>query len=175
MLRYIIPRNPKILFVGINPHFGSYRRGVPFSNNKTFWYLLNRSGLIKEDMETLRNDVTLRKFYTDKFGKAYGYGFINIIYRPTVNTAALRKGEEKAGIRRITNAIRRKRPRIECFIGKINYEKFSGSKRFALGLQRRRICGSRVFVASFPIRGPAATRIREFKALGRIARIANEA
>ena len=38
----------KSMFVGINPHPGSYRRGVPFSNNKMFWYLLNRSGLLKE-------------------------------------------------------------------------------------------------------------------------------
>ena len=33
-------KKPRILFVGINPHFGSFDRGVPFSNNKMFWYLL---------------------------------------------------------------------------------------------------------------------------------------
>ena len=43
MIAYKISKNARILFVGINPHPGSYRRSVPFSNNKMFWYLLNRS------------------------------------------------------------------------------------------------------------------------------------
>jgi TDG/mug DNA glycosylase family protein len=36
MIAYKTSKNAKILFVGINPHPGSYRRGVPFSNNKMF-------------------------------------------------------------------------------------------------------------------------------------------
>ena len=48
MIAYKTSKNAKILFVGINPHPGSYRRGVPFSNNKMFWYLLNRAGLLDE-------------------------------------------------------------------------------------------------------------------------------
>jgi TDG/mug DNA glycosylase family protein len=51
--------NSKLLFIGINPHEGSYRRAVPFSNNKMFWYLLNQAGLIKEKVEDLRNDEKL--------------------------------------------------------------------------------------------------------------------
>ena len=47
----------KILFVGINPHPGSWDRcGVPFSNNKMFWYLLNRAGLLQEAEHDLKND-----------------------------------------------------------------------------------------------------------------------
>ena len=42
MIEYRFARNLRILFVGINPHPGSDARGVPFSNNKTFWYLVNR-------------------------------------------------------------------------------------------------------------------------------------
>jgi len=41
MIEYRVARNVRILFVGINPNPGSYTRGVPFSNNETFWYLLN--------------------------------------------------------------------------------------------------------------------------------------
>ena len=47
MIAYKVSKKAKILFVGINPHPGSYRRGVPFSNNKMFWYLLNRAGFLK--------------------------------------------------------------------------------------------------------------------------------
>jgi TDG/mug DNA glycosylase family protein len=38
----------EILFIGINSHIGSYEKGVPFSNNKMFWYLLPDAGIIKE-------------------------------------------------------------------------------------------------------------------------------
>ena len=54
MIAYKISKNAKILFVGINPHPGSYRRGVPFSNNKMFWYLLNRAGLLDEAERDLK-------------------------------------------------------------------------------------------------------------------------
>ena len=76
-------KKPKILFVGINPHFGSFRRGVPFSNNKLFWYLLSEAGLIKEKRDELRDDKTLGQIYREKFNAVYGLGFVNIIDRPT--------------------------------------------------------------------------------------------
>ena len=44
MIRYRY-KNARILFVGINSHFGSFDRGVPFSNNKMFWYLLSDATL----------------------------------------------------------------------------------------------------------------------------------
>ena len=56
----------EILFVGINPHPGSYRRGVPFSNNKMFWYLLNRAGLLQEAESDLKNDESLKRIYDKK-------------------------------------------------------------------------------------------------------------
>jgi hypothetical protein len=45
MIAYKISKNARILFVEINPHLGSNRRGVPFSNNKMFWYLLNQAAV----------------------------------------------------------------------------------------------------------------------------------
>jgi len=60
-------KKPKILFVGINPHFGSFNRGVPFSNNKLFWYLLSEAGVIEEKREELRNDKALKRVYKEKF------------------------------------------------------------------------------------------------------------
>lgn len=61
MIVYKISRNARILFVGINPHPDSYRRGVPFSNNKMFWYLLNHAGLIQETETDLKNDQLLKR------------------------------------------------------------------------------------------------------------------
>jgi TDG/mug DNA glycosylase family protein len=71
MIEYKVARSLRILFVGINPHPGSYRRGVPFSNNKTFWYLLNRSGLLNEDEAILRTDRGLKEMYDERFLPKY--------------------------------------------------------------------------------------------------------
>jgi TDG/mug DNA glycosylase family protein len=158
-IKYNIPDRPDILFVGINPHPGSYSRGVPFSNNKNFWYNLSRSGLIDIEIDQLRQDEKLRVFYTNVFSKTYG--FMNIINRPTENTTMLRKDEEKKGIIRIKNMIRKKKPLIVCFVGKITFSKFSGQKKFHLGLNDTMIYESIVYIASFPIRGPNILRIRE--------------
>ena len=74
MIRYVY-KKPGLLFVGINPHPGSFSRGVPFSNNKLFWYLLSEAGLIKEKRDELRDDKTLGQIYKEKFNAVYGLGF----------------------------------------------------------------------------------------------------
>ena len=168
MIRYIVPSNAKILFVGINPHYGSYARGVPFSNNKTFWYNLARSGIIKEPIEKLRSDKSLRDFYYKRF-ESYGLGFTNLVDRPSHDVSQLKRGEEAKGIERLMRMVREKKPKVVCFVGRVTYEKFAHKKRFEFGLQRERILGLLVFVARFPIRGPSGIRIRELKRLKKIA------
>jgi TDG/mug DNA glycosylase family protein len=87
---------------------------------------------------------------------------VNIIKRPTRDIAGLRKGEELPGRREITRIIKTEMPAVVCFIGKITYEKFGGSKDFSFGWQEP-INKSRVFVMHFPLRGRAVIRIRELK------------
>jgi TDG/mug DNA glycosylase family protein len=65
MIRYSYV-NPEILFVGINLPFGSYERGVPFSNNKSFWYLLSEAELIDETRNEHKDDLQLKSLYTRK-------------------------------------------------------------------------------------------------------------
>lgn len=166
MIRYVT-RNARILFVGINPHPGSYRREVPFSNNKLFWYLLSRAGLIKETEEELRDDAKLRRMYKEKFNQTYGLGFINLIDRPTRDITKIRKGEELPGRERIFHIIMSEKPEIACFIGKVSYEKYAGSKHFTFGWQKNTIGVSRVFVMHFPLRGEAIVRVRELRKIRR--------
>ncbi len=161
MIKYIIPKNAEILFVGINPHPGSYLRGVPFSNNKTFWYNLADTGLIDKDRIYLKDDRKLKHFYLHEFSKKYGYGFANLVDRPTINTSSLRKGEEGYGVKRLNRAIKIKRPKVICFIGKITYRRYTGNNNFKLGIQKESIYNSKVFVLSFPIRGLRSIRISE--------------
>ncbi|SRR5579875_369719 len=162
MIKYKVSKGMMILFVGINPHPGTYRRGVPFSNNKTFWYLLNRTGLINEKVSDLRDDIKLKQIYNFKFNKIYKFGLLNVINRPTIDVSKLKRGEEKIGRKKILVAIRIYKPQVVCFVGKITYEKFSHPKRFKFGRQVD-IFGSKSFVMHFPLHGKASVRISELR------------
>ena len=157
---------PAILFVGINPHFGSFDRGVPFSNNKTFWYLLSDAGLSKETRAELRDDEALKLMYHTKFNDVYKLGFTNIIDRPTRDITQLKKGEEVLGRERITQILEIKKPKVVCFIGRVTYEKYTGRKDFFFGWQHG-MEAPRLFVMHFSPRGEGAVRIREFHEVDR--------
>ena len=166
MIAYKTSKNAKILFVGINPHPGSYRRGVPFSNNKTFWYLLNRAGLLNEVESDLKSDESLKRTYDTKFLPKYELNFVNLVDRPTIDVTKLTQGEEQAGIKRALEAIRTHKPRVVCFIGKIALNKFQGSRACDYGWQKD-IENARVYLMHFPIRGPASIRVRELREVNR--------
>ena len=173
MIAYKTSKGARILFVGINPHPGSYRRGVPFSNNKMFWYLLNRAGLLHETESDLKNDQSLKAIYDKKFLSEYGLNFVNLVDRPTVDVTMLKKGEAEAGIRRLLKIIRSCKPRVVCFIGKIAFNTFYRIRKCDWVWQKA-IEGVPVYLMRFPIRGPASIRVKELKELkrasGRLAR-----
>lgn len=165
MIRYRY-KKPAILFVGINPHPGSFSRRVPFSNNKLFWYLLSEAGLIKEQRDELRDDKALARMYKEKFNAVYRLGFVNIIDRPTVDITGIEKYEHLPGRKKISRIIKAEKPEVVCFIGKVSYEKYIGSKDFSFGWQEN-ISASRAFVMHFPLRGEASVRIRELREVKR--------
>ena len=168
-IHYKLSKNALIIFVGINPHPGSYMRGVPFSNNKMFWYLLSRAGLIDEPVELLKSDKELRKMYESRFAQAYRLNFINLVDRPTVDVSNLEKGEEVHGIERMLHAVKRYRPRLVCFVGKVTYETFRKGANATYGYKGD-LFGSKVYLCHFPIRGPASVRIRELRKMIKIAK-----
>jgi TDG/mug DNA glycosylase family protein len=170
MIAYKVSNNAKILFVGINPHPGSYRRGVPFSNNKMFWYLLNRAGLLNESEDDLKNDESLKCIYDEKFIPEYGLNFMNLVDRPTVDVTELAKGEEQAGVRRTLKIIRARKPKVVCFIGKVTFNKFQGSRECNFGWQRE-IENTETYLMHFPIRGLASIRVKELKEIKRVAEL----
>ena len=168
MIRYSY-KNPRILFVGINPHPGLFDRGVPFSNNKLFWYLLSEAGILEETRDDLRDDERLKRVYKQKFNATYRLGFVNIIDRPTRDITGIKKGEELPGRRKIFRIIKRETPKVACFIGKVAYEKYIGSRDFTFGWQKP-IGESRAFVMHFPLRGEALVRVRELRKVVRASR-----
>ncbi len=162
MIAYKISKNARILFVGINPHPGSYRRGVPFSNNKMFWYLLNRAGLLREAESDLKDDRLLKGIYEKKFLPEYKLNFVNSVDRPTIDVTELKKGEEEVDVKRVLRIIRTYRPKVVCFIGKIAFNTFYGGRKRDWGWQTK-IGDARVYLMHFPIRGPAAIRVKELR------------
>lgn len=152
----------QILFVGINPSPGTYNIGVPFSSNKTFWYLLNKSGLINEKNVDLKNNIKLKQIYNTKFTTTYKFGLINIINRPTPNVSSLVKGEESTGRRKILKIIKRCNPKVVCFIGKITYETFSHERKFDYGWQKD-IYDSKSYVMHYPLHGKMSVRVLDLK------------
>jgi len=162
-------QNPIILFVGINPHPGSFSRGVPFSNNKMFWYLLSKAGIIKETADFLKDDNNLKELYQTKFNPIYKLGLVNMIDRPTRNITLLRKGEGNPGVKRLDSIIKIQKPKIVCFVGRITYEKYIGSKFFSFGWQNN-IGSSRVFVMHSPLHGKASVRIHELEEINNTAK-----
>jgi TDG/mug DNA glycosylase family protein len=170
MIAYKISHQAKILFVGINPHPGSDRRGVPFSNNKMFWYLLNRAGLLNETESDLKNDAALKRIYDEKFMPEYGLNFVNLVDRPTVDVTGLAKGEEAAGVRRALKIIRTRQPKVVCFIGKVTFNKFQDGGECDFGWQPE-IENTKVYLGHFPIRGLASIRVQELKEIKRAAEL----
>ena len=168
MIAYKISNRAKILFVGINPHPGSHWRGVPFSNNKMFWYLLNRAGLLNEAESDLKNDESLKRIYDEKFIPKYGLNFVNLVDRPTVDVTLLAKGEEQMGVCHTIKLIRTHRPKVVCFIGKVTFNKFHGSRECDFGWQKK-IENTAVHPMHFPIRGLATLRDDAIQAVKRAA------
>ncbi|HET8581542.1 MAG TPA: mismatch-specific DNA-glycosylase [Candidatus Paceibacterota bacterium] len=169
MIRYRY-KGARLLFVGINPHHGSFARGIPFSNSKLFWYLLSDAGILPEPRSELRSDEGLRTAYRTRFGAGAGLGFVNMIDRPTRGIAELARGEEARGRARLRRIVRQEEPLVVCFVGKAPYQRFIGATAAEYGWQPL-LRGSRVFVMHVPQHGLAAVRVRELRVVARAAGI----
>jgi TDG/mug DNA glycosylase family protein len=124
--------------------------------------LLNRAGLLQEAERDLRNDQLLKAMYDKKFLPKYRLNFVNLVDRPTIDVTKLKKGEEEAGIKRALRIIRRCKPRVVCFVGKIAFKKFYRTRKCDWGWQSK-IDDAKVYLMHFPIRGPGAIRVQELK------------
>lgn len=167
-IKYQISHDTKLLLIGTNPSPGTYRRGIPFSNNKSLWYLLNDAGLLHEDKRVLQDDQELKKIFLEKFTKIYHLGLIGLVYRPTKSVAQVKKSEAIPGTLRILAAIQRYHPTVVCFVGKGTYKLFKQISDCTYGWQEP-INGSKVFVMHSPLHGRAVVRINELKEVGKKA------
>ncbi|WP_144932581.1 G/U mismatch-specific DNA glycosylase [Paenibacillus sp. 32O-W] len=116
----------KILFVGYNPSLKSGETGHHYANpNNRFWRVLFAAGL------------TSRLYSPEEDGKLLelGYGFTNIVERPTRTAAEIGKEEYEEGRLKLRVKIEKYRPQIVCFVGKGVYQQYSGKKSVSWGVQ----------------------------------------
>lgn len=65
----------------------------------------------------------------------FGIGFTNMVERATKGSADLTRKEIKEGCRILLDKLRKFRPKIAVFNGKLIFEVFSGKKDFHFGRQ----------------------------------------
>lgn len=116
----------KLLFVGFNPSIRSSETGHHYANpTNKFWKVLFEAGL------------TERRYFPNEGDALFeqGYGFTNIVPRPTRNAAEITKEEYRQGKEVLEEKIRFYRPKIVCFVGKGVYLQFSGKRKAEWGRQ----------------------------------------
>lgn len=121
-----IKENLDVLFVGINPSIRSSETGHHFANpTNRFWSILNKAG------------ITDRKYLPTEDFKLLnlGYGFTNIVARPTKNAKEISSEEYRLGRELLKAKILTYRPKIICFVGKGVYQEYSGRKNVEWGKQ----------------------------------------
>ncbi|WP_413309746.1 mismatch-specific DNA-glycosylase [Bacillus sp. 1P10SD] len=116
-----------ILFVGFNPSIRSSEVGHHYANpNNRFWRILFEAG------------ITPRKFEAEEDAELLelGFGFTNIVQRPTKAADEITKEEYKEGREILKRKIVEYKPKLVCFVGKGVYQQYSGCKAVPWGVQK---------------------------------------
>lgn len=115
-----------VLFVGYNPSIRSSRTGYHYANpSNRFWRMLQEAGLTPRLYAPHEGDELLK----------LGFGFTNIVPRPTRTAAEITKAEYTAGREVLLEKIAQFRPGAVCFVGKGVYEQYSGRRNIHWGFQ----------------------------------------
>jgi TDG/mug DNA glycosylase family protein len=151
-----------VVFVGINPRRWSAERGHHYAGpGNHFWPLLYKAGFVDRPV-TYEDDARMPE---------HGIGLTNVVDRTTRAASELTREELRAGAEALRRRLRRYRPRIVAFNGKLIYEAFAGHG-CDFGVQPERAEGAVAFVMpSTSPRGATyqlADKLRFFRELKRI-------
>lgn len=141
-LPVILPHEPHVLFVGINPGLGSWARQHNFAGpGNPFWRLLHASGLTPV-LLTPEEDHRLAEFEL---------GLVNLCDRPTRTAAELSREELELGRKRLARRVSRCKPRMVALVGiSIFPAVCPGSRARGPGLREERFGGASLFVLPNP-------------------------
>lgn len=128
-----------IIFCGFNPSLKSSETGHHYANrNNRFWTILYKAGLTNRKYEASEDQSLLQA----------GYGFTNIVPRPTKAADEITKEEYIEGRKQLEQKIRLYKPKVVCFVGKGVYQEFTGKKSIPWGRQEESVVPGTVdFVA----------------------------
>jgi TDG/mug DNA glycosylase family protein len=115
-----------ILFIGYNPSLRSGEVGHNYAGRgNRFWKLLHDAGLTDRLMHPSEDRDLL----------SVGYGFTNIVARPTRRADEITKEEYAEGRLILRRLLAEWRPKIACFVGKGVYEQYALRKDVPWGVQ----------------------------------------
>jgi double-stranded uracil-DNA glycosylase len=143
-----------VVFVGINPSLYSVEQGHYFARRANrFWPCFSRSVLSANVRHAL--GVERLEPIHDAVLPEYGFGFTDLVKRPTANVRDLMPGELAGGAAVLIDKLTRYRPRLVCFHGVTIYRAVAPAlglpvADFALGPQPRGIGPTPLFVVPNP-------------------------
>lgn len=131
----------QIVFIGFNPSIRSGEVGHHYANPRNnFWRILHQSGLTPRLYDASEDGELLK----------LGYGFTNIVARPTRGIEDITREEYNEGRELLRAKLERYRPEVACFVGKGVYTEFSRRTKADWGVQGdvpSKVDGVREFVA----------------------------
>ncbi|MEK5058316.1 mismatch-specific DNA-glycosylase [Paenibacillus shunpengii] len=151
----------QIVFIGFNPSIRSGETGHHYANPRNnFYRILYQAGLTPR-LYQAEEDQDLLKL---------GYGFTNIVARPTKGIEDITKEEYAEGRILLKNKLEKYRPEVACFVGKGVYAQYSKKSKAHWGFQPEPyLSGMHEFVApssSGLVRMPMTEIIEIYKQLG---------
>jgi TDG/mug DNA glycosylase family protein len=139
----VLARNLRVLFCGINPGRVSAAARAHFANPRNdFWRLLYAAGFTPRLFEPAEQFELLK----------HGIGVTNAAARTTPGSADLRRGDFAGAAERLQQIAEELQPAWIGFVGKEAY-RGAFNERPELGVQERRLAGTRLFV--LPSTSPA--------------------
>ncbi|WP_152398768.1 mismatch-specific DNA-glycosylase [Paenibacillus cellulositrophicus] len=115
-----------ILFIGFNPSLQSGETGHHYANPRNnFYRILHRSELTPRLYDASEDQDLLK----------LGYGFTNIVARPTRGVDDIERQEYAEGREILRRKLRQYLPRIACFVGKGVYTEYSRRSKVDWGFQ----------------------------------------
>ncbi len=156
----------RLVFVGINPSAYAVRQGHYFARRSNrFWPAFSRSrlsaaaraGLGREALGP-EDDAALLRF---------GFGFTDVVKRPSANAAALTPDDFRAWAPRLVDRLSQHRPAVACFHGLTGYRPFlryglgEATADPALGPQPVRLGTTHLYVVPNPSPANAHVRLEE--------------
>jgi len=152
----LLAQNLSVLFVGINPSTFSVSRGHYFARpGNRFWPCFSRSILSAAVRHAL--GVAALQPEHDTALPAHGFGFTDVVKRPTPRASDLDPGEFTPGVADLVRKLERYRPRIACFHGVTGYRhvhricaRDTATARHVLGRQSLRIGRTTLYLVPSP-------------------------